>query len=590
MKNVLLLCLSTMNIKARENKYSYELEDGSRDNLLTGFLTNEAPAKSVISRLYHNNGQRLDRIVVICSEATKNPMIAVEKQNSVEPELVKRIRELNGTLTEMTHFQYYKAAVNDYAETVDLQYKSESIEFCEISVPDDTKAKDISEAAVIAANQITDMGDEVNLYIDYNGGQRYMAFMILSIANLMKIRHVDIKQVLTMNWNGSDSPTPIDNNKSVFDSINLIAGINEYINYGRIRSLREYFVPSKNETILKLLDDMEEFSNNLQLCRTTYIMNTKERLFYELDNQSEFLKNQEKDIYEVLFSYVLRDILAGYNNLLHGELPEMIKWCVERDYIQQALTFCSEQMPRYFWDKGIFRPTEAEEKEYNIFLNRVFGKSGKQIKSLQVDYRSSVNQENVVDEKKSGYAYNWMIKYLQFSCKKRNKSRSDVPTEYENIMSLFTKNKLFLIAPPGGKDWSNRIWKMIQLNSVGKVMGLKDNRLYEKDEKTGREKIKKEIYTYVACRIWQFQNEKRVYNDGSTDEQKLGWVLTVYFLLKEQRNKTNHADDSNDEALWTYQELYEVIRNYVDFLSEYKAYEGQTESEQECMAHKMRLN
>ena len=70
--------------------------------------------------------------------------------------------------------------------------------------------------------------EDVELYIDYNGGQRYVAFMILAISNLMKLRNIEIKEIMTMNRdNRIDNITPIQNMKAVFGSIDLVAGINE---------------------------------------------------------------------------------------------------------------------------------------------------------------------------------------------------------------------------------------------------------------------------------------------------------------------------------------------------------------------------
>ena len=67
-------------------------------------------------------------------------------------------------------------------------------------------------------------------------------------------------------------PIRIKNTQNIYESSELIAIIGEYINYGRIKGLKEYFKKAQNKEINKLLDVMEEFSNNLQLCRTSSIM------------------------------------------------------------------------------------------------------------------------------------------------------------------------------------------------------------------------------------------------------------------------------------------------------------------------------
>lgn len=60
--------------------------------------------------------------------------------------------------------------------------------------------------------------------------------------------------------------------------------------------------------------------------------------------------------------------MKGYEGLLEGELPNIIKWCVDNDFIQQALTFTAEEMPGYFWKSGLFKASVSEKEKYDKFL------------------------------------------------------------------------------------------------------------------------------------------------------------------------------------------------------------------------------
>ena len=61
-------------------------------------------------------------------------------------------------------------------------------------------------------------GNDVDLYIDYNGGPRNVAFMVLSISNLMKIREVNTKEIMSMNFdNPGKNGIPIQRMASIFE-------------------------------------------------------------------------------------------------------------------------------------------------------------------------------------------------------------------------------------------------------------------------------------------------------------------------------------------------------------------------------------
>ena len=421
MKNVLLLCMSPLNKRAQINKYSYESQNGGRE-LLYGVMTNEAPAKAVIRILDEKkDGSRLDKVVMICSDAVHKTIELDEGNDNLNN--LKEV-DINRCLSD-THIEFYEKLVNIFAKDVNPDYISHPIEYDTVGIADFTEDNEVSKSVIEAAGKVAATGEQVNLFIDFNGGQRYVAFMILAIANLMKIRQVNIDQIMTMNFdNKVNGIVPIQNMVPVFASFDLIAGINEYINYGRIKTLRSYFKSSGNKTIQAILAKMEEFSNNLQLCRTGYIMDHRSELLRMLEEYSKQSDETEpSDTYEQLFAYVVNDILEGYEGLLTGELPDIIRWCVNNDFIQQALTFTSEEMPGYFWKSGIFKATSLERQEYDNFLNKLHSSPKNDYKTLKRVYRKKHPQNS------SKYAYEWMISYLPYSSNQRQNG------EYQSVLS-----------------------------------------------------------------------------------------------------------------------------------------------------------
>lgn len=523
-KNVLLLCLSPVNVKGKENLYSYTYQGEKYQ--IKGFMTNEAPAKSVIERLYKNNRKRLDEIVLICSDTTKDKIANLKNVDINSPEfdwMREKVMSSGKTMDQMTHVEYYMEIINQFAEEKDAMYRSTPIKYREIEIPDFTEAQEVAEAAVQAADQVMIDGNNVDLYIDFNGGQRYVAFMILSIANLMKIRRIDVKEIMTMNYdNKVDGVIPIQNMEGVFGCIDLVSGINEYINYGRIKGLKSYFGHCEDEKIKSILKSMETFAKYLQLCRTEYVFENKEQLKLKLHDYLDYAdSNPKKDTYEVLFSYVVRDILDGYRSLFEGDIAEIIGWCVDRDFIQQALTFYAERVPVYLYDSGIFCPTKAEGKEYKRFLAEGKKENGD----------PEINKVYVKDYAKYNEKYSWMIKYLQFSNRYKQSYRSFTATLMGVRRNYAGLNKLQVQGQ-----------RIAMANQAQRKKAEQDAKKLISYIKPGRAKTK-------------------------ISNSELYQILVEYYLLKEQRNITNHASDDKELGqAWTYDEICKLLRVAADKL------------------------
>lgn len=242
--------------------------------------------------------------------------------------------------------------------------------------------------------------------------------MQVVLAQFLKTRNVQLEQIITMNFgNKQNGKVPLQNLLSIFDSTNLIGSINEYINYGRIKGLKEYFKKAQNKEINKLLDVMEEFSNNLQLCRTSSIMENAGALSKEFEvfiNKAELEEQSKKDnTYTQLFRYVIRDIQKEFQPLLNKDIAEIIGWCIEKQYIQQALTFCSECLPQYLWDTGLYKAKDEEYKDVLQVIDDVDNKTnGRENPSEEL--KEAIDKKRKYFSKEEKYAYKWFVRYLPF--------------------------------------------------------------------------------------------------------------------------------------------------------------------------------
>ena len=400
-KNVMLLCLSTLNVQKPKSKYIYEDLREKADHTLEGYMTNEAPAMRIVKQLNLAHGKRLDRVVMISSET-------VRKKISKDSKLSEDFRnEFGEKIFELTHEEYFKQRVQAYAERTASDYKEIDFRSVEISSFVDQKA--VAESVVQAAAQVMDGWEDIDLYIDFNGGPRHVAVLILALSNLMKLRNVSVKEITFMDFENqvliketNEKRIRIENMDAVFGCVDLVSGINEYVNYGRIHILEQYFSKCDNERIHTILRMLGDFANNMQLCLTDYVFENKEKVKRALNDYLADRK-EKMDAYEVMFSFVAEDILRGCRPLLEGSFPEMLLWCVEKEFIQQALSFYKEHIPVYLWESGIFHPALKEWEEYDCW---------------RIDCETDMGTEEVLKDYREKYCfmdekYLWMMHYLK---------------------------------------------------------------------------------------------------------------------------------------------------------------------------------
>lgn len=567
-KNVLLLCLSPLQIdtknKRHMHQYSYKFQGAggaNKEETLFGMMTNQASTESIIRELRAKK-ERLDRIVILCSKKVREESISKsvteEKWGDLQKEFCDR-EQLESDIdpTATTHLQLYKTLINTIANRISEDYKNQPIEYEEIAISDDIKKDEELASAVtdavkkVAYEKNNKNVENIDLYIDFNGGPRHIAFMILSISNLLENRNVNLQKVMTTKFDrNTEVIKEIKTRESIFATFDLVSGINEYITYGRTKTLRKYFPEKENTDIDDILNAMQNFSNNLQLCRVDVIMNERKDLKELLEDFSK-KDDAKQNTKELLFQYVIKDIIKGYEGLLTGELPEMIEWCVKKDFIQQALTFVSERMPGYFWESGIYKATPDEEKEYKAFLSWNNGKN----RYATYTNPNSLNSKN---------AYDWMIRYLSHSKDDAHNLRADqaqrsrVTLPVPQIIDLASNTIFYTLTT-----------KIPSKTGIDGIINDRNNNLNAFSQIAITNNIPINAKKQAATLIWHLKNSGRAETKVDAGDQRytrlLYEIILLYYTLKEQRNETNHAAGQANAA-WTYEELCDALQKMVEAL------------------------
>ncbi|MCD7884689.1 MAG: hypothetical protein LUI87_13440 [Lachnospiraceae bacterium] len=483
-KNVMLTCLSLVGW--RKSTYFYEYKDKGEYWSLEGYNTNEAPIKRVIEILYREgHGERLDRVVMICSKKARNPIGAVPEgsaancaadfariydetsgKNASNRAPVKNISDgasvenaSTKPLSEITHTEYYKELFQNFAETVDESYKEHRIEFKEVEVNDFLNEKEIALAVTSSASLVMGAEDEsINLYVDYNGGPRIVTALELILCNLMKMRKkVNLREMIYMDFDNIQNIEDEDGNlrevrrisnmNEISECMDLVSGINEYVNYGRTRTLKEYFRDCRSERIQNILGQLECFANNMQMCLTDYIIANKESVRSALEKwQKEYWQTgrgdhdesashwsgsdepgqQSTGVYELMFSFVAEDILECCRPLLEGTVPRMVKWCVEKGFIWQAMILYEHEMPQYFREEGILAPTEEGWSDYLNWLEE-------QLEEASTEKSADEKRFNAQKDDRKYTSYYWLNSYLAARYEKNAVCRPDLLTISEKV-------------------------------------------------------------------------------------------------------------------------------------------------------------
>lgn len=199
-------------------------------------------------------------------------------------------------------------------------------------------------------------GEEIFLHADMTGGLRNASMMMLGIMRFLEYSKFKLGKVLYSNWQRNRAINWVEDAKGVYRFFDLVAGAKEFANYGSIKEIESYFDKQEDlsRPLVALLAAMKNFSENIKLCHYGNLKKSIEELRTALIN-FEALSEAERDNNDRLLAVMLPTIKKEYEELLVKELDdlEIISWCEKKDYLQQAMTLCTERIPEYLFEHGL---------------------------------------------------------------------------------------------------------------------------------------------------------------------------------------------------------------------------------------------
>lgn len=515
-KNVLLLSMSTLPNNMRIQQYYFR--ENKEKIECYGYSQLEPITKLIIQKL-EKQGQKLDRIVIMASKEaleTKNRVVDCAAVPFYMQRIDEYLSERNAQKSkDDSCFQSLiekNEMGNEYLSDYSFSDVAEMPSVKDISM-EIVKIYDKEELKIFfdVIDCIKSTGNLVNLYLDMQGGDRNAVAQMNAIVNLLEDQGVSIKARYAISFNYAKNIHEINEVSEKYTTYQLIGAMQSFKKYGRGQSLLDYFEGKKTNRDQEVLLAIQEASDAIRLCDMDKFDVAVSKI-EQIKNKREKEKgSNEKTELDIVFD----DIQKDYEKLFgkgKGMYIAKIKWCLEKDFLQQALTIIESKIPKYLYDLGII--TVDMEKKI----------TGSRKKGDKIVYGNKMEVSEIIKTHKEGkgkwYVENQHIVVEQLCLDNTSGKNYQIPDNVKNAKEL-------LIAYP--QDYKKRSYFTI---------GKKTKYRYLVTYKVKDEYLKNNKNAYMAHFI------------------KLHWVL------KQQRNKINHS--INDDSRFPKEELERYIMFYVE--------------------------
>lgn len=521
-KGIILLFLS--EYRSDNKPLNYEVEDiREQGRTFEGTQTNDAPVKYLL----HNaadNGDRIEKIVCIVTAKVK-------EQKSDEK---------------------FQKMVNDYIQTdqrLSDYYQDTKIEFSPVKYNEEIK--DTEKRSLDIYSQMSKVllhEEQSSIYIDYTGGLRDTSFLMTIIIRYLEYHNSICKRIVYSNKN----KTMICVMDCIYDMFQLLNGVDQFTRTGNAELLEKCSEKEKDEKTKDLLEKIVKFSKVMSICDIKAI---DEHFLTEIDNG---LKNYEKNAARAsLFSEIFRDMIGIIKKKLYIEAgkslgyPELIRWCLDNNMIQQALTLYIEKMPPYYYDTGVLifpkempKLNPGKTKERMAFYEVLYGELSKDEKLEH--FKQTLQELNLQNGK--------------FTIDVLLRKRNGVPKEERGAIDRLAGVLKTCYDDGIGNRIPRRNLPKIYGNQVqtpNTGIGYMKTIINNKDSlhyflynnKTKYDQMKK-IGTYQekVLALDKIKNEAIKIRENKVSNEMLYQIMKYYLALTLMRNRVNHAVEEENKA------------------------------------------
>ena len=198
-----------------------------------------------------------------------------------------------------------------------------------------------------------EQGTGVRISVDITGGFRHASMMMLPLTQLLRYSGFTIGDIMYANI--SVTPKVIEDASDLLDFTSLIGGAEEFVSWGSVKQIKSYFEGTEPSLrVQNLLGKMAALSETLSVCGSyeateAALSNLGSAIRIYEDSQK---KDKNIDAQEIFFSKLIPRIKHEYREILPSESTTLtpigiIRWCLHKGLLQQAVTFYTEWLPRF---------------------------------------------------------------------------------------------------------------------------------------------------------------------------------------------------------------------------------------------------
>ena len=571
MKHIMLAFVSPVNPRFLSAPILYNIQGRPYSSI----QTNES-AIVYIERML--DGDSLSKIFLVATDKVRNELAPPNEFGEIthleflQRRVVKEFPALEGKFVAL-----------NYSDAIDETAKLEK---------NILQIADIADAITDYAKVFVD--EKITVHADMTGGFRHASMMMLSIMQLLKYRGLEIGEVLYSDPTGSI----VYRATEIQRMFSLINGADEFVKFGSVDAVYEYFGSAPPEPLSELLKAMKTFSEAIKICRTSTLERELKNLGRRIQTFREF---KGKDVKSELFSKIIDTIETEYGNLLGDDVTrlDIIRWCMRKGFWQQAMTLCTEWLPEEIVDRGICKPKDESVARDAELDGRAFGRSGKQqlIIAYQGKKNNPLQEESIKNfckelrlalkefdraalaKKKYGTLKKFVAEHqrgrLAFNIFKAGRLkfsefRKAYPLMTVLLQAIYDERKK---SPTFDKSFAsfcrtfdcNNIFLTVSNFPSKRLIDLFDidtEKIFLVDDKTSER----------AERKWENREDmyRALMRDGTLcsdiDEERAIELLHGYYDIRNERNRVNHA---NSEATKDIGALEKMIDAYLKELERY---------------------
>lgn len=353
--NVMFLTMSTLPYLPKIN--TYQINEGGKKLYFKSLSQMEPHTKYVLYMLAEKK-EKLDRIVILESRKARTEKPENWNQETATTLFTKRIHNYLGG-SEQVDIEAADS-LNDLKESAikPQQYQNGFPEIITVDLEDPVFFwKAVQEILG------SDRKRTIHLYMDMQGGDRNAVSQMNAIIKLLERQKVMMEGRYANDFEPKRK-IPLHTIREAgkeYRTYDLISAMDIFAQYGWGDKLEQYFggTVRTNSKERKLIKAIKQASAAISRCNGDAFDNAVRRI--------EKLESQFKEPEAVTeMDVVYQDIHENYETLFGAKYRyvEQIRWCLDKNFLQQALTIFESKMPYEFIHSGLmYYMTKDGDKE-----------------------------------------------------------------------------------------------------------------------------------------------------------------------------------------------------------------------------------